>query len=88
MIKRNAQLTRRSRLGGLRTILLGLVLIAATSLLQGCTLLGAAIGAITGQALGGSTEATVAGALYGAIIGAEIDAHHAHGNYYYYYGND
>jgi hypothetical protein len=67
----------------LRTLLLAAALSASTSLLGGCndaqagSLLGAGIGALAGQAIGGNTEATLIGTAVGVgagyMIGNESD---------------
>ncbi len=67
----------------LRPVLLALALLGTGSILTGChgALFGAGIGALTGQAIGGNTEATIAGAVYGAWIGGAAEyagAHHTH----------
>ncbi len=73
----------RTMLSRIRLLGLSIALLGAATLLSGCNdaqagaLLGAGIGALAGQAIGGDTEATVIGTAVGAgagyIIGNESD---------------
>ena len=88
----NGKTFTRLRVLGLAAILLG-----ATTMLSGCNdaqggaLLGAGIGALAGQAIGGNTEATLIGTAVGAgagyVVGNESDKEKqrrgSYGNYDY-----
>jgi uncharacterized protein YcfJ len=71
--------TRRVRLA------IAIAMLIALPLLSGCTVIGAGVGALFGQAAGGNTQSTVAGAAVGAMIGAQFDS--AHARYGYHYGH-
>jgi outer membrane lipoprotein SlyB len=88
-------MNRTSILNRLRSLGLAIALSGAAVLLSGCNdaqagaLLGAGVGALAGQAIGGNTEATLIGTGVGAgagyIIGNESDKEKARyrGNYDY-----
>ncbi len=89
MYGRTMSLARKTR------VLVAIVALGCTSLMSGCAVLGAGIGALTGQALGGNTRSTVAGATLGAVIGAQVDAayvrsaaYHGHETYTGYIVSD